>query len=51
MSSKGRGRLPALPVGISSERQAPLHLRGPAHNEQSPRGRRAGSESPSGTSL
>lgn len=51
LSSRGGRRPPALPVGISSERQAPLHLCGPASTEQGPRGRRASPESPPGTSL
>lgn len=50
LSSRGRSRHPAMRVGVSSERQAPLHLRGPAGTEQSPRGRRSSPESPTGTS-
>lgn len=51
LSSRGRRCHPALPVGISSERQAPVHLRGAASTEQSPCGRRSSPESPAGTSL
>lgn len=50
LSSRGRKCHPAVPVGIGGERQAPVHLRGPADTEQSPRGRRASPESPTGTS-
>lgn len=50
LSSCGRRCYPAMPMGLCSQCQEPVHLRGPATTEQSPCGRRSSPEGLTGNS-